>query len=60
MRKRLGIISLFVILFIAFITIWNYSYYKGQEEAYIPIENVMSWFQLFHLRQVCFNDQNML
>ena len=39
MRKRLGIISLFVLIFIAFITIWNYSYYKGQEEAYIPIEN---------------------
>ena len=37
MRKRLGIISLFVLLFIAFITIWNYSYYNGQEEAYIPI-----------------------
>lgn len=39
MRKRLGIISLFIVLFIAFITIWNYSYYQGQEEAYIPIEN---------------------
>lgn len=41
MRKRLGIISLFVILFISFIVVWNYSYYKGQEEAYIPLkENV--------------------
>lgn len=39
MRKRLGIISLFIVLFIAFIAIWNYSYYTGQEEAYIPIEN---------------------
>ncbi|MCB0462283.1 MAG: nitrate reductase cytochrome c-type subunit [Flavobacteriaceae bacterium] len=39
MRKRLGIISLFVILFISFIAVWNYSYYEGQEEAYIPIEN---------------------
>ena len=39
MRKRLGIISLFIILCIAFITLWNYSYYQGQEEAYIPIEN---------------------
>ncbi|MGG6232394.1 nitrate reductase cytochrome c-type subunit [Tenacibaculum sp. SDUM215027] len=39
MRKRLGIISLFIILFIAFIAVWNYSYYQGQEEAYIPIEN---------------------
>ncbi len=34
--KRLGVISLFVLLFIAFIAIWNYSYYQGQEEAYIP------------------------
>lgn len=39
MKKRLGIISLFVILFAAFIVVWNYSYYEGQEEAYIPIEN---------------------
>ncbi|WP_369048925.1 cytochrome C [Tenacibaculum sp. UWU-22] len=39
MKNRLGIISLFVILFIAFIAIWNYSYYQGQEEAYIPIKN---------------------
>ena len=39
MRKRLGIISLFVILFIAFIAVWNYSYQTGLEEAYIPIEN---------------------
>lgn len=37
MRKRLGIIFLFVILFISFITLWNYSYYQGQEEAYVPI-----------------------
>lgn len=37
MRKRLGIISLFVLLFIAFITIWNYSYYTGLEEAYVPV-----------------------
>ena len=39
MKKRLGIISLFVILFICFIAVWNYSYYKGQEEGYTPIEN---------------------
>ena len=38
MKKRLGIISLFVILFIAFITIWNFSYQTGLEEAYIPLE----------------------
>ncbi|WP_109097301.1 nitrate reductase cytochrome c-type subunit [Aquimarina sp. AU58] len=38
MKKRLGIISLFLVLFIAFITIWNYSYQEGLEESYIPIE----------------------
>ena len=37
MRKRLGIISLFIMLFIAFIAIWNYSYQTGKEEAYIPL-----------------------
>ena len=37
MRKRLVIISFFVIIFIAFITIWNYSYKQGLEEAYIPV-----------------------
>ncbi|WP_223550387.1 nitrate reductase cytochrome c-type subunit [Aestuariivivens sp. NBU2969] len=42
MRKRLGIISLFVILFIAFITIWSFSYQTGREEAYIPMENTSS------------------
>ncbi len=36
--KRLGIISLFVILFIAFIAVWNYSYQTGLEEAYISLE----------------------
>ena len=39
MKKRLGIITLFVILFIAFIWVWNFSYRTGQEEAYVPIEN---------------------
>ena len=38
MKKRLGIISLFILLFIAFIWVWNYSYQQGQEEAYIPVE----------------------
>lgn len=38
MRKRLGIISLFIFLFVAFIAIWNFSYQKGKEEAYISIE----------------------
>ena len=37
MRKRLRIISLFVLLFIAFIVVWNYSYQIGLEEAYVPI-----------------------
>ncbi len=37
MKKRLGIISFFVIIFIAFISIWNFSYQQGFEEAYIPI-----------------------
>ncbi|TWO32735.1 cytochrome C [Seonamhaeicola sediminis] len=38
MKKRLGIISLFIILFIAFIAVWNFSYQIGKEEAYIPFE----------------------
>lgn len=38
--KRLGILSLFALLFIAFITIWNNSYQAGLEEAYIPLTNV--------------------
>ncbi len=37
MKKRLGIISFFVIIFIAFIGVWNYSYYQSLEEAYLPI-----------------------
>lgn len=40
--KRLGIISLFVILFAAFIAIWNFSYQSGLEEAYIPTEKTSS------------------
>lgn len=40
MKKRLVIISLFILLFIAFIVVWNYSYQKGLEEAYVPIESV--------------------
>ena len=36
MKKRLVIISFFVIIFITFIVVWNYSYEKGLEEAYIP------------------------
>ncbi len=40
--KRLGIISSFTLLFAVFIIIWNYSYYKGLEEAYIPIDNHIS------------------
>lgn len=37
--KRLGIISLFTLLFIAFIVVWNYSYQTGLEDAYIPMTN---------------------
>ena len=37
MRKRLGIISFFVVIFVAFIVIWNYSYLQGREDAYIPV-----------------------
>ncbi|MEI6865398.1 cytochrome C [Flavicella sp.] len=36
--KRLGIISLFVFLLIAFVTIWNRSYELGLEKAYEPLE----------------------
>lgn len=39
MKKRFGIILLFIILFIAFVAIWSFSYYQGQEEAYIPIKS---------------------
>ncbi|WP_299431250.1 multiheme c-type cytochrome [uncultured Aquimarina sp.] len=39
MKKRLGIISFFTLLFIVFILVWNYSYEKGLEEAYIPISD---------------------
>ncbi len=42
MKKRLGIISLFVLLFLAFILVWNFSYQTGREEAYVPIENITS------------------
>lgn len=35
--KRLGILSLFTLLFITFIIIWNNSYESGLEEAYIPL-----------------------
>jgi cytochrome c-type protein NapB len=40
--KRLGIISLFVILFASFIGIWNFSYQSGLEEAYISSEKETS------------------
>ncbi len=39
MKKRFGIISLFIILFITFIVIWSFSYQTGLEEGYVPIEN---------------------
>ncbi|TQD36284.1 cytochrome c3 family protein [Haloflavibacter putidus] len=37
MKKRLGIISFFVLIFIAFIIVWNYSYWEGTEDAYTPL-----------------------
>ncbi|WP_459211720.1 multiheme c-type cytochrome [Aquimarina rhabdastrellae] len=37
--KRLGIISLFILLFIGFISLWNYSYQTGLEDAYIPLNH---------------------
>ena len=37
MKKRLGILLVFAILFIGFLANWTYSYYQGLEEAYIPI-----------------------
>ena len=37
MKKRLVIISFFVIIFVTFIVVWNFSYQKGLEEAYMPI-----------------------
>lgn len=36
--KRFGIIALFVLLFVAFIWVWDVSYQSGLEEAYVPIE----------------------
>ncbi|WP_109300960.1 multiheme c-type cytochrome [Aquimarina sp. AU474] len=42
MKKRLGIILLFTLLFIGFIVNWGYSYKKGLEEAYIPIKKESS------------------
>ncbi len=36
--KRLGILSFFSILLIAFIVIWNKSYQQSFEEAYVPLE----------------------
>ncbi len=37
MKKRLGFISLFTLLFIGFILNWGYSYKQGLENAYIPV-----------------------
>jgi len=39
MKKRLGIISLFILLFVVFIIIWDYSYLTGLERAFTPEEN---------------------
>ena len=37
--KRFGIISIFILLFVGFITVWHYSYEHGQEEAYITLNS---------------------
>lgn len=37
MKKRVGILLIFALLLVAFLANWTYSYYQGQEEAYIPI-----------------------
>lgn len=37
--KRLAVISFFILLFIAFIAVWNYSYKVGLEEAYVPVNS---------------------
>lgn len=37
--KRLGIISLFTLLMLAFIIVWNYSYKQSRVEAHIPVES---------------------
>lgn len=36
--KRIGILSLFALLFLSFIVVWNRSYESGLEDAYIPID----------------------
>ena len=36
--KRAGILSLFVLLFLSFIVVWNRSYESGLEDAYIPLD----------------------
>ena len=39
MKKRLGILLIFAFLFVGFLVNWTYSYYKGLEEAYIPVHD---------------------
>ncbi|WP_139957324.1 multiheme c-type cytochrome [Flavicella sediminum] len=36
--KRLGILSLFVVLVVGFVFVWNRSYEAGLEDAYVPLE----------------------
>lgn len=44
--KRLGIISLFTLLFVAFIAVWNYSYQTGLEDAYITLDSESTTLQI--------------
>lgn len=36
--KRIGILSLFALLFLSFIVVWNRSYQSGLENAYVPVD----------------------
>ena len=44
--KRIGIISLFTLLFIGFIVVWNFSYRSGLEDAYIPLNTEQETFYI--------------
>ena len=42
--KRLGILSLFAVLIIAFVSVWNLSYQTGKEDASIPLNEKQEAF----------------
>ncbi|GAB1308626.1 hypothetical protein KH5_13090 [Urechidicola sp. KH5] len=37
--KRIRMLSIFALLFISFIVVWNHSYNQGREEAYVPLDS---------------------